>query len=576
MPFGAGFGAHTYVSGRESQALVVQRNSLEPEIDDLDPIRSFDGGATWTPFRVLGGVPTSMVFSPSDARTWYARMGDGHYRTRDGGDTWTALAMDLPSGHDASGISLHEVGAGPLELYALSFERHYLGSSVVGALISGDGGDTWREFDLGRDPLRLRRLVPSASDPGVVHAIYEDALQRTADGGATWTVVTPPGWEGSRTVNSFAIDRRDSSIVYCVPTRIHFNDPPPPLWVTRDGGSTWASIALPESDIVADPLERGRAYAFEQFRGLPGLPRMRVRETRDAGRSWVTVESGISDPRVPQAGQILAEGMRRTVVAASAYGLLWSLRLDHGALALGSDLWWDPAQPGKGLTITQHASTNPFVVWYDYDSTGSAVWRVIPGGTWNNRTFTGTMYETTGPPYFSAAFDPSRVSMRGVGTATLRFEDEDNAVFAHSIGGASGETPITRQLFAAPVPSTTESYADLWWNASESGWGIAINHQHNRIFATWYVYGDDGKPLWVAMPDAVIGQEFVGAIVRPVATGDIYTTRGPAAGTPFDPVQVVPTRIGTATLHFSSAGQATLEYTAFGRTESRSITRQPF
>ena len=45
--------------------------------------------------------------------------------------------------------------------------------------------------------------------------------------------------------------------------------------------------------------------------------------------------------------------------------------------------------------------------------------RVIPGGTWQDRTLTGEMFETTGPAYFAEAFDPSRVVVRPVGHAQM-------------------------------------------------------------------------------------------------------------------------------------------------------------
>ncbi|HEX5130028.1 MAG TPA: hypothetical protein VFV90_09785, partial [Usitatibacter sp.] len=134
----------------------------------------------------------------------------------------------------------------------------------------------------------------------------------------------------------------------------------------------------------------------------------------------------------------------------------------------------------------------------------------------------------------------------------------------------------TRQLFAAPATAPGENFGDLWWNAAESGWGITINQQHNRVFAAWYVYGDDGKPLWVVMPDSILHAEATAAGLRTVARGDIYTTRGPAEGTPFDPASVVVTRVGTAAVRFQGEDRAELEYSAFGRTATRQITRQPF
>src|SRR5689334_17669973 len=116
--------------------------------------------------------------------------------------------------------------------------------------------------------------------------------------------------------------------------------------------------------------------------------------------------------------------MIRLLVGAAVLALALPARSESASLALGSDLWWNPAESGAGLSITQHASNNLFVVWYTYDAAGAPVWRVVPGGAWNDRTFTGEMYETIGPAFFAGAFDPSRVASRRVGTVKLHFDDE--------------------------------------------------------------------------------------------------------------------------------------------------------
>ena len=39
---------------------------------------------------------------------------------------------------------------------------------------------------------------------------------------------------------------------------------------------------------------------------------------------------------------------------------------------------------------------------------------------------------------------------------------------------------------------------DLWWNPTESGWGLQMVNTGTFIYATIYVYGPDGKPVWFA------------------------------------------------------------------------------
>jgi lysyl endopeptidase len=112
-----------------------------------------------------------------------------------------------------------------------------------------------------------------------------------------------------------------------------------------------------------------------------------------------------------------------------------------------TDLWWNPAESGWGLSLVQHASRVMFGVWYTYGLDGKRTWFVLPSGTWtNSRTYTGLVYATTGPAA-NGAFDPARVRTSPVGSATLTFSDANNGTFAYTINGLSGSKTITRQPF---------------------------------------------------------------------------------------------------------------------------------
>jgi photosystem II stability/assembly factor-like uncharacterized protein len=553
------------VAGRTDSVLLAQKY-------DTSLVRSADGGKTWTPFSVPfrpwgSGFPSVAVGSPHDSRTWYLLGSDGKGRlTHDGGETWADVPIPIPT-------ALVSFGATPQLLYAAGADTSGFGGyNGVSAQVSTDGGVTWRET--GRYPRELSapKLLASPSDARVVYVQGRNGVFRSGDGGDTWRDVTPPLPTPplAPTLAALTVDGADPDVLY-----VHsFSLWDRTTWTSRDGGGTWVQAPLEWIvNTVADPLQRGRAYAFSH--------NATVYETRDAGLTWAVAErearpvTSPADPAYPPSVVTFVQGRRIALNVAG--GKVSSVDLTHGALALGSDLWWNPAESGAGLTITQHASNNPFVVWYTYDATGAPVWRVVPGGTWDDRAFSGDLYETTGPAYFGVPFDPARVASRKVGTATLRFDDESNATFTYEpASGARVEKRITRQAFAPPTPPTQDSVADLYWNPAESGWGIAINHQSSRIFATWYAYGDDGKPVWIVMPDAELRAEFAGAILSPAASGDIYTTRGPPEGTPFDPARVVSTKVGTARLFWYSQNSAYLEYTAFGRAETRTIRRQAF
>lgn len=531
---------------------------------DGDPMRSVDGGATWQTFTVEGQRTRDVAIAPQDSNVWYAWASQDRafHRTADGGRTWSKRGEALAADRQAVGI---QVSADSNVLYRTVYETQvceFVCPAKSGALqVSKDAGLTWREIGSSQ---YFQRAYPSAIDPGLVFALGKNGLQRSRDQGATWESLTIPYGSSTDALwsGNLALDRFDASIAYFSP----YDGMAGPVFSSRDGGATWTSSTISSGRLFADPAQKGRAYVFTNFFG--------AYETRDAGRTWVKVDPSVYTAiNSNVAGVVLRAGRRLAV--GPYFNTMRELDLSDGALALASDLWWNPAESGWGLTVTHRASTQTFVAWYAYDGAGNPVWRVIPGGTWSDRTFSGDLYETSAPGYFGARFDPAAVTTRKVGTARIEFDTEGGATFSYQLAaGGSRSTRIQRQLFGPAVasPAVQESYADLWWNAAESGWGIAINHQNDNIFATWFAYDDAGRPLWVVMPEAKI-------VVRdgvPTAAGDIYTARGPGAASPFDASRVVVTKIGTASLAFKSASDAILSSTAFGRTESRAMTRQPF
>ena len=115
------------------------------------------------------------------------------------------------------------------------------------------------------------------------------------------------------------------------------------------------------------------------------------------------------------------------------------------------------------------------------------------------------------------------------------------------------------------------NYQDLWWNPAESGWGINLTQQGNTIFATWFTYNQNGKPLWLTVtatpPTPQSG----------IYAGTLYQTSGPAYYTvPFNPANVVQMPVGAATFTFANGNSATFAYTAFGVSQSKTITREVF
>jgi lysyl endopeptidase len=241
-----------------------------------------------------------------------------------------------------------------------------------------------------------------------------------------------------------------------------------------------------------------------------------------------------------------------------------------------SDLWWNPSESGWGVTIADH-ETQLFVVWYTYDASGRPTWFVIPGGTFSpdRRTFTGAVYQTRGPCYRNAAFDPSQVTITQVGSATLDFAPPDLqagwAKFSGTIGGTSWSKAITRQPFGSAAPDWGTDFTDIWWNSAESGWGLTLSQHGNNVFGVLFTYDCDGSPLFVVLPGVTFQS--------PSAfSGTLYTTSSGAGwwGSPsFDPAGVTVTPVGTSSIAFNGRnGQ--FSYTINGSSRSRPVGQQPF
>ena len=246
-------------------------------------------------------------------------------------------------------------------------------------------------------------------------------------------------------------------------------------------------------------------------------------------------------------------------------------------------LWWaNPAGSESGWGINfAHQGDTIFATWFTYDLTGKAWWLSMTAPLTSTNTYTGTLFQQTGPPFNAVPFLPSQVSNRAVGTGTLIFTDTNTGSFTYTVNGITQTKPITRQVFGQ-LPTCTfgiltdlslaYNYQDLWWAApagSEAGWGVNLTHQSDTIFATWFTYDTDRTPLWLSVtaPKTAPG----------VYGGTLYQTTGPPFNTvPFKPASVVATPVGTATFTFTDGNAGTFNYTVNGVTQTKVITREIF
>jgi hypothetical protein len=121
-------------------------------------------------------------------------------------------------------------------------------------------------------------------------------------------------------------------------------------------------------------------------------------------------------------------------------------------LANYGGVWWNPAGSGWWLSIHQDATRTLVAGWYVYDAAGQPVWYTIQPGHWIDfRTWTGVVYQTSGPRFFEGAFDPALVLVQPVGTATLNFDQTpatvNTATITYTVHGVTATKTISRLRF---------------------------------------------------------------------------------------------------------------------------------
>jgi hypothetical protein len=112
-----------------------------------------------------------------------------------------------------------------------------------------------------------------------------------------------------------------------------------------------------------------------------------------------------------------------------------------------SDLWWNPAESGWGLSIHHHASSALVACWMVYGPDDRPTWFLMePRGWLDATTFRGIIYEGKGPD-FHALFEADRVKQREVRFGVLAFDGSARGTFSYSIDGMEGKKTIVRMEF---------------------------------------------------------------------------------------------------------------------------------
>jgi len=262
--------------------------------------RSRDGGETWQHMGLAASERiAAIVVHPKDSKTvwvcatgplWSAGEERGVFKTSDGGTTWRKVLYI----NDSTGCS--DLAIDPQEpriLYAgmWQFRRwpdfFASGGPGSGLYKSVDGGETWRELTKGLPTGEKGRIAVAVapSRPSVVYALVEaakTALYRSEDLGESFTQVNS---SPAVTLRPFyfahlVVDPTDHLTVY---------KPGLALAVSSDGGASFTSPILSAGSIHSDlhALWINPRNRNEMFVGTDGG----VYVSSDRGRHWRFVRS---------------------------------------------------------------------------------------------------------------------------------------------------------------------------------------------------------------------------------------------------------------------------------------------
>lgn len=521
--------------------------------------RSSDGGATWNARTDGLGRPIAVAGEPLQFYAPTTSSPSSYQLTTDGGATWKPANVVLADSKGTPIGGLVPAGPQPGIIYANTLVADNLFDTtfwVPGGLVgSGDGGHTWSSIDAAITG-GGRSAVVSAANSAVVYTTGQDGVFRSDNSGATWKLVR------AGRADQVVPDGVDPMAFYVLTGTS--------IAASADGGATFsvssADTVNTTQAIIADPVQAGGAYvvsadgaAFETLDHGVSWQRIAVRESQ----ALDSLDSPVSTPvpAIPVSSKRLLRAANYTVE---------SLAIPDAPIVLGTATWWNPAESGWGVSISQHQDGQVVAVWYYYDASGKPRWAIVPGGTWTDaHTFSGTMYTTRWTGFAAGLRIPANLAVSAAGTGTFRFTDGRTADVSFVFNdGTRSDRHIVRQVFASD-PTTGVDFSDLWWNPYESGWGVVMQQIAGTVFTTMFLYDELGNPTWLVAPNTSLS-----ASGTTVHTSDLDATMGPPYTGAFDPARVTVTKVGTFSLMFSES--TWLNYVVSGQSRMVSIEREPF
>jgi photosystem II stability/assembly factor-like uncharacterized protein/long-subunit fatty acid transport protein len=306
----------------------------------------------WTNLGLYGGWVYDIAVDPSQPGRMFAGtyMGDGLFKTDDGGRSWDIVEMES-----------------------------YL-----------EGEDTFKDH-------AVYAVKISPTDTNIIWVAHNYWVAKSIDGGSTWQHIQNrdmqrdcPGCGGSsdnfRFCRSLAIDPNDARIVYVGTSGPYGSYPNGAVYKTVDGGKTWRKMNQGENldntvvDMAVDPENPNVIWAVTSSSGANGVYTGTLYRSANGGETW----SAIFPLDAGFAAVTVKPDDSNTVFTGSAYGVIrhyfdgsawqyqWPVVSDECRLA--EDIVFDPQLPNVVYAVWKNTFFGDFLPKISRSTDGGYTW----------------------------------------------------------------------------------------------------------------------------------------------------------------------------------------------------------
>lgn len=242
---------------------------------------SHNGGAKWERVASQDDLPTiwSLAVDPVDPRILFvgARPA-GVYRSRDGGQRWEKLAVDIAKECSIGTPFVTSVMVDPDDHRVV-----WAGVEIDGVFRSLDGGETWTHVETGLYDPDIHAMAIAATTPRRVFASTAREMFTSVDRGETWKALGVKAKWPLPYARGMAVKADAPGVLFagCGETTTGEQGH---VLRSRDSGETWEILKLPVQanstiwGLATHPADPNRILAYSLFG--------EVYISEDAGDSW--------------------------------------------------------------------------------------------------------------------------------------------------------------------------------------------------------------------------------------------------------------------------------------------------